>query len=197
MREDFVGLGVNGINITGRFAGDIEEFFVRTQAHPFRFAADRDKRDGFAIGGVQDGGHANVFVGNVDARAIGVQDEILRIRSGGKLAEQFLLRHIHQADAIGGFIGLDQIVIVPGIFFEEGIAMRIQLRRRLDRGAAQGHVNGLAVRTHPDAARPFAHRDMRHHPIIRAADDGEVAGFFVGNKNLIIPRRRPTGQKEQ
>ena len=46
-------------------------------------------------------------------------------------------------------------------------------------------INRPAVRAGVEAARSFTDRDGGHDLIIAAAEDGEVAGFFVGDENLV------------
>jgi hypothetical protein len=107
------------------------------------------------------------------------------------------LDRVHQADAVGGFVGWGLVVIVGLVLQQNGIAIGIELWRRFHRGATQDDINGPAVRAGADTARTFADGDGGGDFEIGAADDGEVAGFFIGNENLIAGRRAAAGGGQQ
>ena len=65
------------------------------------------------------------------------------------------------------------------------------------RRAAQGHVNDFPVGAGVDAARTFADGNGGGDFKFRAADDGDGAGLFVGDKNLIITGARRRGGKNR
>src|SRR6202035_5962097 len=97
------------------------------------------------------------------------EGQLLRVRARAYLARQFLVRNIHDADGIGRFIGLGAVVIVVILgLLEDWITFGIQLRRRRNGSAAQGHVHGFAVRTRMDTARTLADRNRAEHSIVAA-----------------------------
>ena len=107
-------------------------------------------------GRIQNGRRADILIGNVNFRAVGAQTKLFRIGAGGNFAQEFLLRGVHQADAIGGLVGRRLVVIVGLVLQQNGIAVGVEFRRRFNGRAAQGDINRPAVRAGMDAARTFA-----------------------------------------
>ena len=80
-------------------------------------------------------------------------------------------------------------------FFENGVAVSIKLRRRFNRSAAYRDIDRAAVGAGMNAARAFAHGDDGHRLEIGAIDDGNIAGSFIGDEDLIAAAGQVFGEK--
>ena len=90
MGGDFVGLQINSKNIAVGLAGDIDHFAVRVKCDAFGFLGyGHDVLDLPAVD-IHDAHRADVFVGDVEVFAIGMDCELLWIGAGRELLEEFV-----------------------------------------------------------------------------------------------------------
>jgi hypothetical protein len=151
VEQDFTGHGVECGDVVRRLARHEHELAIGTDRNSFGLGPHVSVGGELSRGGLDDRGRGGVLVGDVQARSVGAEGELLRIGAA---------RH-RTHYATGRDVDLGHAVLLP-VDRELG-AFGVGHRRRAARRAGEGDVHVAPVGAHVDATHPGAQRNRRHH----------------------------------